>query len=44
MVFQKGNPLRRVRRTRRSTGSGGDGTIKKLQSAYLARAGAPDLK
>ena len=43
MVFQKGNSLRRcvdkaLDRLWRN------GTIKKLQSAYLARAGAPDLK
>ena len=42
MVFQKGNSLRRcvdkaLDRLWRN------GTIKKLQSAYLARAGAPDL-
>jgi polar amino acid transport system substrate-binding protein len=43
MVFQKGNSLRRcvdkaLDRMWRN------GTIKKLQSVYLARAGAPDLK
>ena len=43
MVFQKGNSLRRcvdkaLDRLWRN------GTIKKLQSLYLARAGAPDLK
>src|SRR5215510_8544023 len=43
MVFQKGNSLRRcvdkaLDRLWRN------GTIKKLQSVYLARAGAPDLK
>ena len=43
MVFEKGNSLRRcvdkaLDRLWRN------GTIKKLQSVYLARAGAPDLK
>ena len=43
MVFEKGNSLRRcvdkaLDRLWRT------GTIKKLQSVYLARAGAPDLK
>ncbi len=43
MVFQKGNTLRRcvdraLARLWRA------GTIKKLQTTYLARAGAPDLK
>ena len=43
MVFQKGNSLRRcvdkaLDRMWRN------GTIKKLQRVYLARAGAPDLK
>jgi polar amino acid transport system substrate-binding protein len=43
MVFQKGNPLRTcvnkaLNRLWRN------GTIKKLQQVYLARAGAPDLK
>ncbi len=43
MVFQKGNSLRRcvdkaLDRLWRN------GTIKKLQGLYLARAGAPDLK
>ena len=43
MVFQKGNPLRTcvnkaLDRLWR------DGTIKRLQTTYLARAGAPDLK
>ena len=43
MVFQKGTSLRRcvakaLDRLWRN------GTIKKLQSLYLARAGAPDLK
>jgi len=43
MVFEKGNSLRRcvdkaLDRIWRN------GTIKKLQSVYLARAGAPDLK
>ena len=43
MVFQKGNPLRRcvdkaLDRLWRN------GTIKRLQRVYLARAGAPDLK
>ena len=43
MVFQKGNPLRNcvnkaLDRLWRN------GTIKKLQRVYLARAGAPDLK
>ena len=42
MVFQKGNPLRTcvnkaLDRLWR------DGTIKKLQTTYLARAGAPDI-
>jgi polar amino acid transport system substrate-binding protein len=43
MVFQKGNPLKTcvdkaLNRLWRN------GTIKKLQRIYLARAGAPDLK
>ncbi len=44
MVFEKGNTLRKLRRTGRSTGSGANGTIKKLQTTYLARAGAPDIR
>jgi polar amino acid transport system substrate-binding protein len=43
LVFQKGNSLRRcVDRTLDRLWA--NGTIKKLQTTYLARAGAPDLK
>jgi polar amino acid transport system substrate-binding protein len=43
MVLQKGNPLRSCvdKAIDRLTANG---TIKKLQNTYLARAGAPDLK
>jgi polar amino acid transport system substrate-binding protein len=43
MVFEKGNPLRRC--VNRALGRlWANGTIKKLQNTYLARAGAPDIK
>lgn len=43
MVFEKGNPLRRC--VNRALGRlWANGTIKRLQQTYLARAGAPDLK
>ena len=43
MVFEKGNTLRRC--VNRALGRlWQNGTIKKLQTAYLARAGAPDLR
>ena len=43
MVFEKGNTLRRcVNRALNRLWL--NGTIKKLQTTYLARAGAPDLK
>ena len=42
-VFQKGNTLRRC--VDRAIGNlRSNGTIKKLENQYLARAGAPDLK
>jgi polar amino acid transport system substrate-binding protein len=42
MVFEKGNTLRRC--VNRALGRlWAEGTIKKLQATYLARAGAPDL-
>jgi polar amino acid transport system substrate-binding protein len=42
MVLEKGNPLRRC--VNRALGRlWANGTIKKLQRMYLARAGAPDL-
>ena len=42
MVFEKGNPLRRC--VNRALGRlWANGTIKRLQRTYLARAGAPDL-
>jgi polar amino acid transport system substrate-binding protein len=42
LVFQKGNSLRRC--VDRAIGNlWANGTIKKLQNLYLARAGAPDL-
>ena len=43
MVFQTGNTLRRCvdRAIARLTGNG---TLKKLQTTYLARAGAPDIR
>jgi polar amino acid transport system substrate-binding protein len=42
LVFQKGNPLRSC--VDRAIGNlWANGTIKKLQNLYLARAGAPDL-
>jgi polar amino acid transport system substrate-binding protein len=43
MVFQKGNPLRTCVNKALSR-LWRNGTIKKLQQVYLARAGAPDLK
>ncbi len=43
MVFQKGNPLRNCV-NRALDRLWRNGTIKKLQRVYLARAGAPDLK
>lgn len=43
MVMQKGNPLRRCV-DRAINRLWANGTIKKLQNTYLARAGAPDLK
>jgi polar amino acid transport system substrate-binding protein len=43
MVFEKGNSL--VRCVNRALGRlWANGTIKRLQRTYLARAGAPDLK
>ncbi|MFN8222152.1 MAG: ABC transporter substrate-binding protein [Gaiellales bacterium] len=43
LVFQKGNPLRGC--VDRAIGNlWANGTIKKLQDQYLAKAGAPDLK
>lgn len=43
MVFEKGNTLRRcVNRALNRLWA--DGTIKRLQTTYLARAGAPDLR
>ena len=43
MVFEKGNPL--VRCVNRALGRlWANGTIKRLQRTYLARAGAPDLR
>jgi polar amino acid transport system substrate-binding protein len=43
LVFQKGNALRRC--VDRAIGNlWANGTIKKIQNQYLARAGAPDLK
>jgi polar amino acid transport system substrate-binding protein len=43
LVFQKGNVLRRC--VDRAIGNlWANGTIKKIQNQYLARAGAPDLK
>ena len=43
MVFEKGDPLRRC--VNRALGRlWANGTIKKLQNTYLARAGAPDIK
>ncbi len=43
MVFEKGNTLRRC--VNRALGRlWANGTIKKLQNTYLARAGAPDIK
>ncbi len=43
LVFQKGNPLRSC--VDRAIGNlWANGTIKKLQNLYLAKAGAPDLK
>jgi polar amino acid transport system substrate-binding protein len=43
LVFQKGNPLRTC--IDRAIGNlWANGTIKKLQDLYLAKAGAPDLK
>ena len=42
MVFEKGNPLRRC--VNRALGRlWTNGTIKRLQRTYLARAGAPDI-
>jgi polar amino acid transport system substrate-binding protein len=43
MVFQKGNSLRRCV-DRAIDRLWANGTIKKLQNTYLARAGAPDIK
>jgi polar amino acid transport system substrate-binding protein len=43
LVFQKGNSLRRCV-DRALDRLWANGTIKKLQTTYLARAGAPDLK
>ena len=43
MVFQKGNSLRGCV-DRALDRLGRNGTIKKLQTTYLARAGAPDIK
>ena len=43
MVFQKGNSLRGC--VNKALGRlWANGTIKKLQNTYLARAGAPDIK
>jgi polar amino acid transport system substrate-binding protein len=43
MVFQKGNTLRRcVNRALNRLWA--NGTVKKLQTTYLARAGAPDIR
>ena len=43
MVFEKGDPLRKC--VNKALGRlWANGTIKKLQTAYLARAGAPDIK
>jgi polar amino acid transport system substrate-binding protein len=43
MVFEKGDPLRKC--VNKALGRlWANGTIKKLQQTYLARAGAPDLK
>jgi polar amino acid transport system substrate-binding protein len=43
LVFQKGSPLRRC--VDRAIGNlWSNGTIKRLQNQYLAKAGAPDLK
>ena len=43
MVFEKGNTLRRcVNRALNRLWL--NGTIKKLQTTYLARAGAPDIR
>src|SRR5262245_45999934 len=43
LVFQKGNTLRRC--VNRALGRlWANGTIKKLQTTYLARAGAPDIR
>ncbi len=43
LVFQKGNALRRC--VDRAIGNlGANGTIKRLQNTWLAKAGAPDLK
>jgi len=43
MVFQKGNPLRTCV-DKAIDRLWANGTIKRLQTTYLARAGAPDLK
>jgi polar amino acid transport system substrate-binding protein len=43
LVFQKGNSLRRCV-DKALDRLWANGTIKKLQTTYLARAGAPDLK
>jgi polar amino acid transport system substrate-binding protein len=43
MVFQKGNPLRRCV-NKALDRLWANGTIKKIETTYLARAGAPDLK
>ena len=43
MVFQKGNALRSCV-DKAIDRLWANGTIKKLQTTYLARAGAPDLK
>jgi polar amino acid transport system substrate-binding protein len=42
MVFEKGNTLRRCV-NRALDRLWANGTIKKLQTTYLARAGAPDI-
>ena len=43
MVFEKGNSLRGC--VNKALGRlWANGTIKKLQNTYLARAGAPDIK
>jgi ABC-type amino acid transport substrate-binding protein len=43
MVFEKGNPL--VRCVNRALNRlWANGTIRRLQRTYLARAGAPDLR